>query len=175
MRLFLGFDLPLQMRSWLLQIRPAWEARDLRWVPLENWHLTLAFLGEVEEAHLPTLQQKLEDFFASQKAILLKANRLEWVPSPQKARLLWLRMESTQAYEDLIRKLHQLLHLPLTEPPLPHITLLRCSHATGRENLLLPPVEPKAFLLTVVYLYQSMLMPKGSRYSKLYRFPLRVE
>ena len=32
---------------------------DLRWTPREQWHLTLAFLGEVDEAVLPNLTERL--------------------------------------------------------------------------------------------------------------------
>lgn len=31
----------------------------LRWVPPQNWHLTLAFLGEVRTARLPDLEERL--------------------------------------------------------------------------------------------------------------------
>lgn len=32
---------------------------DLRWIPPERWHLTLAFLGEVEDRRLPDLVKRL--------------------------------------------------------------------------------------------------------------------
>jgi 2'-5' RNA ligase len=34
-------------------------APDLRWTPPAQWHLTLAFLGEIDEAVLPSLTERL--------------------------------------------------------------------------------------------------------------------
>jgi RNA 2',3'-cyclic 3'-phosphodiesterase len=41
-------------------VAPLREAHpDLRWTPAAQWHLTLAFLGEVDEAVLPDLTERL--------------------------------------------------------------------------------------------------------------------
>jgi 2'-5' RNA ligase len=37
---------------------------DMRWVPSERWHLTLAFLGEVDPDRLPDLTARLDDVAA---------------------------------------------------------------------------------------------------------------
>jgi RNA 2',3'-cyclic 3'-phosphodiesterase len=36
------------------------DASRLRWAQPESWHLTLAFLGEVDEADVPQLTERLE-------------------------------------------------------------------------------------------------------------------
>lgn len=39
---------------------------DMRWVPPQRWHVTLAFLGEVEPDRLPRLMAALDEVAASQ-------------------------------------------------------------------------------------------------------------
>lgn len=42
---------------------------DVRWIPSERWHLTLAFLGEVNPDRLPELTARLDDVAATHSAI----------------------------------------------------------------------------------------------------------
>ncbi len=63
-RLFVGVFLPDEWRERLALMcdairdaEPAW--RDVKWVPEENLHVTLAFLGDVEEQDVPALCDRL--------------------------------------------------------------------------------------------------------------------
>lgn len=62
MRLFIGLPFPHQARRDLLQVRKRLEshAEKGNFTAVENFHLTLAFLGEVEEKRLPPLFEALE-------------------------------------------------------------------------------------------------------------------
>lgn len=61
MRLFVAVDPPAAALAHLDDaVAPVRRDRpDLRWAPPARWHLTLAFLGEVEERHLPELTTRL--------------------------------------------------------------------------------------------------------------------
>ncbi len=43
----------------LERLRVRLESERLRWVPAASWHLTLAFLGEVDEARRPQLDERM--------------------------------------------------------------------------------------------------------------------
>lgn len=62
MRLFVALwppsDVVAELRTALGELRPADEVA-LRWTVPGQWHLTLAFLGEVDEGRLPELQRRL--------------------------------------------------------------------------------------------------------------------
>ena len=62
MRLFVALALPAEAATELDEVvaplRPAWP--DLRWTGRDAWHLTLAFLGEVEESVTTELAVRLE-------------------------------------------------------------------------------------------------------------------
>ncbi|NHC46910.1 RNA 2',3'-cyclic phosphodiesterase [Motilibacter aurantiacus] len=61
MRLFVALPLPpevlAQLDAALVAVRA--DHPEPRWVPAQRWHLTLAFLGEVEERAVPELGERL--------------------------------------------------------------------------------------------------------------------
>ena len=61
MRLFVALVPPPEAVADLEAALAAVRSRQfgLRWIPPERWHLTLAFLGEVEERRLPDLTDRL--------------------------------------------------------------------------------------------------------------------
>lgn len=63
MRLFVAVvpppDVVDHLSAALDPLRARIEVERLRWVPAASWHLTLAFLGEVEEARRPQLDERL--------------------------------------------------------------------------------------------------------------------
>jgi 2'-5' RNA ligase len=58
-RLFVGLELPRNQQEALAELDP--RIRGLRWLPAEQLHLTMSFLGEIE----PDQQARLCDEFAS--------------------------------------------------------------------------------------------------------------
>lgn len=54
------------------ELRPAYDAYpDMRWNRIEDWHITLAFLGELPVAAVPLLHQPLADLAAARKPLRL--------------------------------------------------------------------------------------------------------
>ena len=91
MRLFLGFAPDdAEMRS-LYDCREGLAlAPDLPlgWTPEENWHITLCFLGELENSQLSLLSSAVTSVVEDRPPLDLRLDSLEWFPSPSKARLL---------------------------------------------------------------------------------------
>src|SRR5678816_356921 len=54
-RLFIGLELPSACRSTLVTLDPC--LKGLRWLPAEQLHLTLSFLGEVEVSRIDGLRE----------------------------------------------------------------------------------------------------------------------
>ena len=63
MRLFVGMNPPAEARTdaaEALDLRVGQPAPGVRWVPQERWHVTLAFLGEVDPDRVPRLVDALQ-------------------------------------------------------------------------------------------------------------------
>lgn len=74
--------------------QPAW--RDERWVAAELMHVTVKFLGDVEEGELPALSESLATVAATVHAFELRAARLRAVPAPRRCRMIWAAFEDPE-------------------------------------------------------------------------------
>ena len=61
-------------------------------VPVEQWHLTLAFLGEVADFRLPELAERLGRAAARSGSLALALSGAGAFPSARRARVLWAGM-----------------------------------------------------------------------------------
>lgn len=92
MRLFVAVDLPAQVREHLAagtgRLRAAMDG--WRWTPPDQWHLTLAFLGEVPEERLPELTRRMGLAARRHEPFALELSGLGAFNSPRRARILWV-------------------------------------------------------------------------------------
>ena len=83
-RSFISLDLPLSLRHELSGHAKLIAGQDkrqkIRWLPPENYHLTLVFLGEIESAILSGLQFALERKLESTKAVPLTISAITPFP-----------------------------------------------------------------------------------------------
>ncbi len=91
MRLFVAIEPPASVLTELAAaIEPLQAAApELRWTNRTAWHLTLAFLGDVDEAVLPELTARLERAARRHPPQLLAIEGAGAFPSPIRARVLW--------------------------------------------------------------------------------------
>ena len=90
MRLFVAVDPPAQQRDALDATIGERDAR-LRWVPTEQWHLTLVFCGEVDEQVVPDLQERLTRAAARTDPFALRLAAAGTFPRQAgRARVLWV-------------------------------------------------------------------------------------
>jgi len=66
---------------------PAWESE--KWVPAENLHLTLAFLGDVSDERSAALRQALGDRLREVHGFELPFASLRPMPNTRRTRMLW--------------------------------------------------------------------------------------
>lgn len=149
-----------------------------RAVPPENWHLTLRFLGEVDEAGLDRVRMALDD------ADLGPAFHLRWgvlgaFPRPSKAGVLWIGLDGdTSRLHALFRQVDEALeaagHPPEDRPFQPHLTISRMRPAEDVRPVI-GDGSPLGVSMPVdrVAVYQSRLGRGGAKYAVLEEYPLR--
>ncbi len=174
MRLFVAIELPDQVRAKLAGLRT--ELSGARWIPAEQLHLTLAFLGEVPAAMLEPLCSALAR--VQQAPFELSFDRLGCFPSHHNPRVLWIGFEQQPALLQLAEQINRAVTscgLPLEERPFnAHITLARLKQpapgAVARflatpQNGELPHLSVREFVL-----FQSLLAPQGVFHKPLQQF-----
>lgn len=71
----------------------------VRWVPAGNLHVTLKFLGWIDEQRIPPLASALEEAFKDFSRFSIHAKGLGVFPGVKRARVLWVGLEG----HDLIK------------------------------------------------------------------------
>ncbi len=183
MRLFIAIELPPSVLRELLAIRERLEPRCPGWcfVRAEGVHLTLRFLGEVEEERDSAARGAWRAAAAGSGPIRLRIGGLGVFPGAAHPRVLWVGAaelpEGSARLEALARAMETaargLGFPPETRPFRPHLTLAR---AGNRGRPAVPPLDPAGpsieFLAGEAALIRSELLPSGARYSRLEGFPL---
>jgi len=169
-RLFVAIDLPDDHKVRLAGLRD--EAVPGRWTRSEQYHLTLRFIGEVDEEHAAEIEHALTDVHAG--AFSLRGRGLGVFPSMRKPRVVFAALDPAPALMDLQDKIEQTcrtLGLDAEKKPFrPHVTLARLRRANPRtvraflrthESFTLAPFPVAHYVL-----YESILRPEGALHRK---------
>ena len=187
MRLFVAIDLSDAQRSEaertasVLQRRldAVKASRAVRWASSPQIHLTLRFIGEVDDA----LGARVVDALAPPlpvSAFSLSLGRPGVFPGPGRPRVIWIGLaegsDGAAASHDAVEARLQTLGLePEVRPFRAHVTLgrvreIRPPQATAlREAMDRLRIDPAPATVTHATLYRSHLSPKGARYEPLLR------
>jgi len=187
MRLFAALDLPVavagELHAWWVSASADYPPAVWRDVPPRNWHLTLAFFGEVEGADTDDLAEALGACAARASPLQLALDGFGAFPSLSRPRALWAGVADTGDGElmRLARCCRLAGHATLRKRPARdapfrgHVTLARASAALpiAAETLaVMPPLPALSWEAGTLSLIQSMLRPEGARYRILENFPL---
>lgn len=147
----------------------------LRWVPPENWHITVAFLGEVNERNLGKLSDVIAPIVQERAPLYAELDGLEWFPSPLKPRMLALHVNPTPALLELQSAVSASLRREgfqlENREYRPHLTLARLKGSRKQfEPPALMPIQPMTAELSELVLFESH---QGARpYVPVQRFEL---
>jgi len=167
-RLFVALALPDDVAQGLLMLESG--VPGARWSTREQLHLTLRFIGDVEEGDARAIDETLSGISAPRFTLELKGVGVFGGKNP---RALWVGVAPNEALVHLQRKIEsvmQRLGFPAEERKFtPHVTLARLraapterviDYVAGHSLYRSGPFETNAFIL-----YSSRLTPNGSIYA----------
>jgi 2'-5' RNA ligase len=177
LRLFFGVPLPDEVQNWIDAALADLSFPSARWVPNENRHVTLRFLGSVSEDRLEEVLGAGRDAAGKVAPATLAPSGLGIFPSLRRARVLWVGVDDPdralqRAEGSLTRFLDLLGWAPEGREFTPHITVARFKAPLAVGDLPAPPSHPPAFSFGSFNLYRSHTGPRGSRYEVVGSFPL---
>jgi 2'-5' RNA ligase len=175
-RLFVAIEIPEELRRRMAAISQGVERA--RWVPEENIHLTLRFIGEVREDVMEDIVAELSKVGGDPFDVtLVGAGHFE---SGRRIRALWIGVERNPALQALRERIDAAIVRAGLEPEgrkfKPHITLARINDASPEEvrawlqaNALFRsvPITVGQFVL-----FSSFQSRSGSIYQSEAEFPL---
>lgn len=181
-RAFLALPLPADVVAYLKEAIGRLERRTegVRWVKDEGIHITVKFLGEIEESTAEAMQSALAPIGAAFKPFHARLAGLGAFPSARAARVIVVKLkegvEDSQAlFAEVEERLASLGVEREKRAFTPHVTL-------GRRRIPRPfpngdpmPIEEREFLIEQLVLYKSTLMPGGAIYAPIWRIKLGGE
>jgi len=173
-RLFIAIELSDEQKESLARLKC--DIPQARWVPAAQLHLTLAFLGDVDEQLLPKLKAALSAI--SSPGFTLRFSSPSCFPDRRRPRVLWIGLEKEPLLVRLAEQVHSAVSscaIFLDERPFsPHITLARLKQSAAGElfGFLgvvadIPPLTVHGFTL-----FQSRLSLGGAMHTPIERYSL---
>jgi 2'-5' RNA ligase len=177
MRLFVGLDLPWELRQSLGQLAGA-GIPGARWVPPENYHLTLRFIGEMPSHRAEDIDLALAALKARRFPLTLAG--LGTFAKGGRSTSLWVGVERSPQLDHLQNKIEIALQRCGLEPERrrfqPHVTLARLDNAAdgklvsfvqARNLFRADPIQIEHFTL-----FSSLLGKEASVYTAEVEYPL---
>ena len=179
-RLFVGVPLPDDVVTATEATIDAVRARmaGARWIPAENRHVTLAFLGPVEVAGRAWIEARLREVAIGASPFRTVTTRLGGFPSSERARVVWLGLDDAHGRFPALASRVQDALSPRFEPERrafsPHITLARSSKPLTLADAEAPaPTHAEAgFVVDHIVLFRSHPGRPAPRYERLAIFRL---
>ncbi len=195
MRIFVGIDLDSDIRSRISRFVEGVEgfAPNARWMRPESLHITLKFIGEQTPEQVEAITKRLRQ--VENGVFEIRVGGYGFFPTQRAARVFWIGVHAVPQLHELAKTIDTAtaeFGIPGEDRPYsPHLTLARAAGRSGSPKQQKSDVPNRVFAvlektLTAMgeldfggmvarefILYQSLLSPGGSKYTKLERFALR--
>lgn len=169
-RLFIAVPVDESVRRNLARVGTAADARGVRWVEQENLHLTLAFVGDVEERRVAELEDVVYEATEDEGSPLrLKAQGLGAFPNEEAAKVLWAGVDGEvprliALQRRLVAKLRRAGFEVDSKRFHPHITLARFRVPRPLPERLARLQEYGEWQAREIQVVESHLHATGARY-----------
>ena len=201
-RAFLAVELSQELRDELAVVQQELKQRiepemkrhtRISWVQPGKIHLTIKFLGDMDEQVIDPLLVTVEQAIGRQTAVNVPLERLGVFPHPQNPRVLWIGPSENWekgAEARRVAEIHSAIEqaceglsfLRETKPFSPHLTLARIKVGERQVGVTLAkigvldrPLALGALAVESVVLMKSELKPTGSVYTKLWEVRTRAD
>lgn len=158
----------------------------IKWVPPENWHITLSFFGDVPVDKIDLYCVMLREIASQENPFHLKVRGLGAFDSKTEARVLWAGVSHTRELEKLNRHLCQEIERKWGSEGvilssdvytyLPHMTLGRLKNPKSLTRLMEPFARRNFFEFDVeeLVLFESRRHNDTVQYIPLEKFNLKT-
>lgn len=185
-RVFIAVDLDAPTRAALARLlrRLARSLPSARVVAPETLHVTLAFLGELDDERLTEASEAARIAAPGARPFYLAPGQIGVFGPDHAPRVIWVALGGQVARLRALQRAlaHELeaRNFPLEARPFsPHLTLARLSARLDESGALAlsrlraePPVRKNSWLVDELRVMRSDLAPTGARYTPLAAFPL---
>ena len=188
LRAFIAVEIPSEIRKMVGESTAALRREIgplVRWVPVENMHLTLKFLGDVSTTNVDMLSQMLHAEAELFDCFTMRVGGLGSFPNVKRPRVIYIGIQAPaglQALQRGVEAASRRLGYESEERSFsPHLTIgrVRQGATSAEQHTIRHALEQMQIdslgtaRVDSVHLYKSDLKPSGSVYTRLYSAPLK--
>lgn len=101
-RIFIAIQIPEELKNNIEKyLKPLTDNRFIRLIKKESWHITVSFLGYLEEKEIEILKNIIEEEAKKNNSFALKTEKIIWAPPNAAKRMIWLKFEKSPEFEKL--------------------------------------------------------------------------
>jgi RNA 2',3'-cyclic 3'-phosphodiesterase len=184
-RTFLAVELPAPVKDALRRRidQLAQQMPDVRWVNVASLHLTLAFLGELDDNRVAAASEAAETVARANQPFTLRLAGVGAFGSARSPRVLWVGLAGEQArflsMQSALAAALESRGFPREARPFaPHLTLARIKARLADSSLdalaraQSQPAVDVAWQVDAIAVMKSELLRSGAPYTALARWPL---
>ncbi len=179
MRLFIALPLPLEVEEYLSKIIFAFKQKKagINWVAPKNIHLTVKFLGESEDAKVPSITSAIDSVARAYPVLHATVDAVGAFPDMKRPRVIWAGMSGdidkmAGVAIDIENAMSEFGFEKENRPFKPHLTLGRVKDVYGLSDLTTYlgsyNITPTDLTLDKIVLFKSTLTPRGPIYDRLH-------
>ena len=187
-RSFLAFELPPEIREQIRTVSTELQKTRMpvRWVKVDNIHLTIIFLGSVNEDAIDDIKEKVHIVVNKFSIFKTRLSGVGVFPNWRRPRVIWIglngEIEKLSRFRDDLQKELKALGLKEEKRPFsPHLTIGRFKGRLNQDDELkwildrYYDISSDLHHLNELILFKSDLKPDGPVYTKMAVWPLRKE
>lgn len=187
-RAFIAIELNAEIQKRLDEITAGLKRQlpqvPVRWVPANNIHLTIKFLGDVSLANLEILTDILKTEAAAHQSFEISVGGIGAFPNNHRPRVIWVGVEAPSnlaMIQSAVEAVTARVGYPREERPFSaHLTVGRVSRNAASEeaHLITKVLETNrvgflgAARVQEICLFRSDLRPSGAVYTRIFSAPL---
>lgn len=176
-RIFIAIDIPEPVKKRLMQKTKKWADLPVRWGRVENLHITLAFLGYLDDEKIPSICDSVNNAVKNLEPFEISLNEIIIGPSENHPRMIWAAGEKSEELKNLAEEIEKSLGINMQDKKsfAPHVTLGRIRKEKWKALPAKPEIHEKInFIIPVseIVIYESVMEEGKRKYLILEIFPL---
>jgi 2'-5' RNA ligase len=165
-------EIRLEMKKYITEIKPHWEG--VKWENYEKLHVTLKFLGEVEESKIERIKSALEESLRICSPFKMAISGFGGFPNLQNPRVLFIGLSENPELLALQSEIEEKLEWLVRKEGRAFVSHVTIGRIKGRSRSKGPFPTPtsSSFFISEIALMKSVLHPEGSKYNPISIFRL---
>jgi len=177
MRAFIAIDLPEKIKKKIAELENDFKKCNLtfKWVKPENLHLTLKFLGNINQEQINKINEAITTVSGKFAAFEASLSSFGFFPNARKPRVFFISIDKEELFKSIASELEKELETLGFEKEdrfKSHITLARIKNLKNIESLkekIKNTRLDEEFPADTITLYKSTLTKEGPIYGKIFK------